>query len=570
MPIEIGRDLGLDDPGRAFAIDQTRVVHVAHIGREPADSDRPLAPGQRGRPFPLRLAIPTRKFATARDADAGVDQARLPRLHQGRDVWRRRTIEANEVGRVQGQVEGTEPVRALAPVHAEVEAADILRLQVDVLILHIDDRPDGFEGRISHGGDVFRRQRRPDHVGVARALHAHDIVEDQGVALAKQADDALLLHGPVVGGEGEIAPAFRRETRLEDKARAPGFGFLRLQVRVARPLRRGDDRSRAAAEGCDASGLEICLAQHPIRTGVAARDQAGVDLLQVRRPEPLGPGAPQPNTVHHVPSRCDLGFGHTAEVAVLLKSPGKLHLQATHQGHAHFRRHERRGELHEGRLHRTRAPGVGRRTDPEQIGFLELSCHSVREVDRAVHAGVAVIQLGLAPELNAGRHADITRRKRKHVRSRHLEVPKRQGRTSAPHRVHADGVDRRLGARGSIAARGGVHRIAAVEGIIGVWRRQTEVLLQQGRADGVLLIRHLGFGIDKRRIPIEAEGLALEASQRPHLARFDIDNSATHVDEPIVGQGDGQAFSRNIEVRQPVGVELSIGEGHRPKGVPVV
>ncbi|MNE45145.1 hypothetical protein D3C80_1394170 [compost metagenome] len=172
------------------------------------------------------------------DIDARIDDAVLASLEQCGDIVRRSEIVADELGRVHINRKVAEPVRPLAPVQSEIKAANILRLKIDILVLHVSHATDGIEVGPLHGRDILSVRRVAHDVRIARALHPQDIVEDKGVALAKDPDDALLLHRPVVCGEGEPAPGFRHELRLIHQASRPGFRFFRLQIGIAGALRR--------------------------------------------------------------------------------------------------------------------------------------------------------------------------------------------------------------------------------------------------------------------------------------------------------------------------------------------
>src|SRR3546814_3460039 len=77
--------------------------------------------------------------------------------------------------------------------------------------------------------------RKTENRGVARPLYAGQIIRDQRIALAEHADDALLLHLPIVKGKGRPQPARIEGGRLKygpDRPRGRGFRF---EVGVARP-----------------------------------------------------------------------------------------------------------------------------------------------------------------------------------------------------------------------------------------------------------------------------------------------------------------------------------------------
>src|SRR3546814_13871414 len=68
--------------------------------------------------------------------------------------------------------------------------------------------------------------RKTENRGVARPLYAGQIIRDQRIALAEHADDALLLHLPIVKGKGRPQPARIEGGRLKygpDRPRGRGF-----------------------------------------------------------------------------------------------------------------------------------------------------------------------------------------------------------------------------------------------------------------------------------------------------------------------------------------------------------
>src|SRR3546814_17881881 len=69
--------------------------------------------------------------------------------------------------------------------------------------------------------------------------------------------------------------------RSEDRAEAPAFRFLRLQIGIAAAAPQDGDAAVALGEVGDPPGAQVRLAQHIVDAGVHAVQRGGVEDLQV-------------------------------------------------------------------------------------------------------------------------------------------------------------------------------------------------------------------------------------------------------------------------------------------------
>src|SRR3546814_14983532 len=95
-------------------------------------------------------------------------------------------------------------------IEPEVDAANGLRLKVAILVVDILHAAHRIDAGAGEEGDVVRRGREAEDGRVARSLNAGQVIRDQRIAFAEHADDALLLHLPIVERE-EIGRASCRE-----------------------------------------------------------------------------------------------------------------------------------------------------------------------------------------------------------------------------------------------------------------------------------------------------------------------------------------------------------------------
>src|SRR3546814_2358720 len=141
-----------------------------------------------------------------------------------------------------------------------LDAANGRRFEVTILVIVILHPAHRIDAGASEKSDVVRGGRKTENRGVARPLYAGQIIRDQRIALAEHADDALLLHLPIVKGKGRPQPARIEGGRLKygpDRPRGRGFRF---EVGVARPSTGGHETLRAIVEGGYSSSAQISLA----------------------------------------------------------------------------------------------------------------------------------------------------------------------------------------------------------------------------------------------------------------------------------------------------------------------
>ena len=134
----------------------------------------------------------------------------------------------------------------------------------------------------------------------------------------------------------------------------------------------------------------------------------------------------------------------------------------------------------------------------------------------------------------------------------------------------ADRVQGLLRAGRTVAAAGPV-QAPAIEGIVGVGGREGQLRRQLGAVDSVGFVLGVGLRIEQRRVPGPAPLVALQATQEAGLIVLDLDLAGAQIVEPIVGEGHRAAGGRHIgQVRQAVGIDRAVGEGHRAKRVVIV
>src|SRR3546814_5995357 len=100
-------------------------------------------------------------------------------------------------------------------IESEIDAANGLRFEVTILVIDILHPAHRIDAGASEKSDVVRGGRKTENRGVARPLYAGQIIRDQRIALAEHADDALLLHLPIVKGKGRPQPARIEGGRLK-------------------------------------------------------------------------------------------------------------------------------------------------------------------------------------------------------------------------------------------------------------------------------------------------------------------------------------------------------------------
>ncbi|MNE44346.1 hypothetical protein D3C80_1385680 [compost metagenome] len=134
---------------------------------------------------------------------------------------------------------------------------------------------------------------------------------------------------------GVAGPALRRELADVGLVEAGRIGEAAVQ----------DNSRRALGHAVDGASTQQGLAVDVVVRAVRTGDHRGVDLLEVGRSEALCPGTPNAEAVDDVPGCGDLGFGHVAEVRIVLEPTRHLNFQIVDQRDVHFRRDQGGGEL---------------------------------------------------------------------------------------------------------------------------------------------------------------------------------------------------------------------------------
>src|SRR3546814_10110220 len=106
-----------------------------------------------------------------------------------------------------------------------------LRQGVGVRVVDIQHFAGWGEASAGEGRDIVRRWCCADDIRVAAALRTQQVIQDQCVAFAKDADQARLANPPPVHGKSDVSPASRKlgfEDRAERKSRSP----LGIEVQI--------------------------------------------------------------------------------------------------------------------------------------------------------------------------------------------------------------------------------------------------------------------------------------------------------------------------------------------------
>src|SRR3546814_7217899 len=137
-----------------------------------------------------------------------------------------------------------------------------------------------------------------------------------------------------------------------------------------RPSTGGHETLRAIVEGGYSSSAQISLAPDIISSRVAARDDGGLGLFEIRRAEALRPRTADAPPIEQVPCAGNLRLGDAAEVGIMLVPSRQLQFEAANQWYIHFGGDQRNSKLGVGRKDRARPLGVGGWAHPKKVAGL--------------------------------------------------------------------------------------------------------------------------------------------------------------------------------------------------------
>ncbi|MNQ76805.1 hypothetical protein D3C85_916540 [compost metagenome] len=243
---------------------------------------------------------------------------------------------------------------------------------------------------------------------------------------------------------------------------------------------------------------------------------------------------------------------------------GDLGFQIMDEGDVHLGRDDGHGQFGISRIDGAVALGVRVHRGVDQVAVNR--ARGVLEGDGAVDARVAVVQLGLVTGLDPGGHAQVAARQGQEIRPRNLEVPQRQAGLGVAPQLLADGVQSRLAA-GRAVAEAGIVQVAAVERVVGVGRRQGELLLQRRGRDVVADVLGAGLGIEQGAFPVPTGELAAQTAQGTVLLIGDVDLDRTEIVKAIAAELQVHALDRGRDAGQAVRVGRAVRQERGAEGV---
>lgn len=233
----------------------------------------------------------------------------------------------------------------------------------------------------------------------------------------------------------------------------------------------------------------------------------------------------------------------------MLDAAGELDIEAVDQRDIHFRADDRHEKFGEGRIDFARAAGVGRGAGARNVAAIDFAGHAVGEGDRPVEPRIAVIVEGFAAPFDACGDTQIAARQRQEVVAADLEVAEREAGTALAVDVDTEGIDRRGRVGCAVADAGIGGNAAAVERIIGVRRRQVDLILHQRERHTVARqVVELRFRINEAGVEVPRADIAAQAADEAidilvyrHVAITDIDEAIALHDDIHTARGDGGA-----------------------------